>query len=622
MAKGLYQFRCEDFSFDQPRLQATGGPPFNLLLSIYYKVDDYPMQLGVSMPIAAQIYGGTRVDLGRWPQTDPIVVDDESIISVIYQVVNFGEGYPSPFGPGFQEFNQYVLPEVSAIAGAFDIPVGPWVTIVEAALNFIYGSSGVPNCSGLVHLHQDQYLGARLVETTTNYNVHRISNTPSVPLPNSGCGIPASRVSLAVERVPALIAAAAPPRSSDPSFILTYTTSHGPTTAIKFDPANPPGPVEPGFTLHEPIRDSVSCIAPGGGSHNRLTPIHLFAVAKSGADLLHGWLDETGWHDWHVVTPAPTDAVNVIAVPSPSSTVDIFVANKYGNIYHGSLAPDGTFGVWDFQPVDQSTINPYQPTFDWGPDIKQNGVWGSTQGFNIVAGMQPIGDEDLDLAQTGHRVAGGLVAFSSFKHPNHWTARTAQYDGGHPYSFKAIAPNTVVPLTDPGGSIELFAIGHDGAVYTSLAGPGGSPPLPTEWGGTLTFLGNDTNVLYPIPGPPAKELAAAQNHATKTVWVTYIGTDQKCYIAAFLWLEGLLSWVYPAQSELLPLKGRFSEMGGDFIGRPLIVPDPTLATRTFFFALGRNNKIYWKYCDQAEGAGPDEAVFTPRGQKWAGPLNI
>jgi hypothetical protein len=138
----------------------------------------------------------------------------------------------------------------------------------------------------------------------------------------------------------------------------------------------------------------------------------------------------------------------------------------------------------------------------------------------------------------------------------------------------------------------------------------------------LTFGSNDTDSLNPIPGPPAKELAAAQNHATKTVWVLYIGTDQKCYIAAFFWLEGLLSWVYPAQSELLPLNGRFSELGGDFIGRPLIVPDPNLGTRTFFFALGRNNKIYWKYCDQAEGAGPDQAVFTPTGQKWAGPLTI
>jgi hypothetical protein len=498
----------------------------------------------------------------------------------------------------------------------FDIPVQSVASIVEAAFEFIYRSSSVPNCSGLVHLHQDQYLGARLAELTANYHVHRISNTPSAPLPDKGCGTPTSRVSLAVELVPALIAAAAPSRSSDPSFILTYTTSHGPTTAIKFDPRNPPGPVEPGFTLHEPVRDSVSCDAPAAGGHDGLTPVHLFAVAKSGSDLLHGWRDIMGWHDWQVVSSAPTDAVNVIAVPSPSSTVDIFVANKYGNIYHGSLAPDGTFGEWDFQPVDQSTANPYQPTFDWGPDIKQDGVWGSTQGFNIVAGMQPIGDEDLDLAFTGHRVAGGLIAFSSFKHPSHWTARTAQYDGGHPdNNFKAMGPNTVVPVTNPGGAIELFAIGHDGGMFTSLSvGPEG-------WSGWLSYGSNNTYALNRIPGPPAKELAAAQNHATQTVWVAFIGADQKFYVGAAMWIPEGPGWIAePAQAELLPLNGQFSELGGDFIGRPLIVPDPNLGKRTFFFALGRNNKIYWKYCDQAAGAGPDDAVFTPRGQKWAGPL--
>ena len=75
--------------------------------------------------------------------------------------------------------------------------------------------------------------------------------------------------------------------------------------------------------------------------------------------------------------------------------------------------------------------------------------------------------------------------------------------------------------------------------------------------------------------------------------------------------------MWTGQIDRLPtVSGQFTGLGGAFIGRPLIVPDPSDATRTFFFALGRNNKIYWKYCEQALGAGPGDAHFTPQGDKW------
>lgn len=97
--------------------------------------------------------------------------------------------------------------------------------------------------------------------------------------------------------------------------------------------------------------------------------------------------------------------------------------------------------------------------------------------------------------------------------------------------------------------------------------------------------------------------------------MAFIGTDQKFYVGACWWLiEGP---VWTGQIDRLPtVSGQFTGLGGAFIGRPLIVPDPSDATRTFFFALGRNNKIYWKYCEQALGAGPGDAHFTPQGDKW------
>jgi hypothetical protein len=268
MSTGPYIFRVENFTLDQ---QASTINDF-LVLSIFIKVDDSPTQHCFTIPIAQQITSGTRIDLGRWAETNPIAVTEFSIISVAYLVVNLTGGYSDgPFDGVFNELNQNIEPLVQTIASLVQFDTPGYVKVGEAVIDYIYGSNPVPDCSGTVHWHVDQYEAQLLAAVTTGYSVHRIANYPSEPLtaPGGGCNTPASRLSLAVERVPALIAAAGPSKSSDLSIIVTRTVPMGATTAYAFNPAEPTKFVEAEHTLHEQVVGAVSCVAPAGGAGKR-----------------------------------------------------------------------------------------------------------------------------------------------------------------------------------------------------------------------------------------------------------------------------------------------------------------------------------------------------------------
>jgi hypothetical protein len=121
-------------------------------------------------------------------------------------------------------------------------------------------------------------------------------------------------------------------------------------------------------------------------------------------------------------------------------------------------------------------------------------------------------------------------------------------------------------------------------------------------------------------------LAGARNYTTDGVWVALTGTNQHIYLGVWqidstldspdpenFWWGQLLS---DTESD-----GYFTDVGEHFLGRPVIVPDPTGKTgRTYFFAVGRDGDIYWKYHDGSEGGPGAIDSFHPAGRAWAGPL--
>src|SRR5271156_1137167 len=112
MANGVYVFRVEDFTLDQQASTINDS----LILSIITKIDDSPVKASFSVPIAVQIYSGSTVELGRWAETPPITVADESIITVVYQVLNMTGGYPAPFATINNELNSKIMPPIQEIA--------------------------------------------------------------------------------------------------------------------------------------------------------------------------------------------------------------------------------------------------------------------------------------------------------------------------------------------------------------------------------------------------------------------------------------------------------------------------------------------------------------------------
>jgi hypothetical protein len=592
MPSGIYTFRAENFTLDQQASTTNDS----LILSVYYKIDDAVTKHCFSVPIARQIYSGTMVDLGRWAESEPIEVADESLITVIYQVLNITGGWDDPFTTVTNELNSQILPGLQAIGSLVDINVQAYTNVILGALNFIYNSSSAPPCSGLVHLHSDQYLGVRLGQLTAGYKVHRVANSPSQALtpPSSGCNTPASRLSLAVEAVPPRLAVAGPSKSSNKSIVIARSLPLGPTTAFLFNPADPTKFVEPEFSLSQAVVGNVSCVVPTGGNDKAVSPIHLFGLAQDDRGIMHAYRDASGWHTWQRASNA-TGFSSLVAL-APGSVPDLFVIDAAGALLHSKVAADGTLSSFagapanPNPPLDYSTgleVNPLDLKI-WGNTVQITGTWSEGKGCSIYAGLPPVGIETY----WGTRVAGGLQLNANFTESGAWTINWPYDDAEFP-SFMMLGPDAI---TNDGA----YAIGHGGQLnsnYDAAEPEAGQSPY------------TDFAPVYPsLPGPDAAQVASALNSTAGMLWLALLGTDQQIWVGASLVKE----------KEWFPVNGIFTSLGGPFIGRPVIVPDPSGDTnRTYFFATGVDGNVYWKYFDFKQGDTALDGTFTPAGKQWA-----
>jgi hypothetical protein len=341
MPTNHYTFRVEQFILDQQASQFSDS----LYLFITTKIDDSPHQLVCSRFIAFQCSSSQVVDIGRWAETPPIEVPPTSSITVSYLVVNVtgGEsGGSSVIGSLLDDLTIAIGAAVAAVTGEFEVAVA--AAIVGAALKKAL-SSPPGSCSGLVHFHKDNWIGAGLAVKTENYIVHRIADTPSEPLQKpSGdvCNTPSSRMSMATEQVPPQLAAAGPAKSLDKSIIITRKMPLGPMTAYAFNPSNPDKFVEPAHEFPEPTAGSVSMVAPGGQDNN-VTPVHCVAIAQSNNAILHTSRDGAGWHDWQPATRMTF--ANVIALPGRDSAEIFAIETPQYVLVQSELRSDGTLGT-------------------------------------------------------------------------------------------------------------------------------------------------------------------------------------------------------------------------------------------------------------------------------------
>jgi hypothetical protein len=590
MSTGLYTFRAEKFTLDQQASAINDS----LYLVIITKINDSVPQVSLTAEIAYQCYSGSTIDIGRWGETPPIAVPPTATISVSYLVLNITGGQVGGSGAldnVLDTLTNAVVPAVAAATGEIELEVA--AVIVSNTLKALFDTAPPPSCSGLVHFNTDILIGAGLATMTENYAVHRVADKPSEPLkpPGDGCYTPASRMSIAVEQVPPRLAAAGPAKSSDKSIVITRKMPLGSMTAYAFNPSNPDKFVEPAREFPEPTVGSISMAAPGG-LDDKVTPVHCVAIALSNSAILHTSRDGTGWHDWQPATRMTFS--NAVALPGPDSAEIFAIETPQYVLVQSELRSDGTLGTLSSGPANVDDLpNQYQ----WG-NLQLVGVT-QPDSFLVTAGVLPYGNEML----WGTRLTGGLIRSATFKNPDSWSQIGFYSDQDYP-GFMVLGPEAYAFAS--GGW--AFAIGHDYQVWSSLNSditatdmppPGSEQDVENPYG--AGFVGS-INVIR-LNTPKAREIAAAFNTKTNVVWLAFLGLDQQMWVGQF---------APTAQLRIVPAMTHISNVGGPFVGRPVILPDPSGATkRTFFFVLGLEGNVLWKYHDG------DTGQFVPPRSQWA-----
>jgi hypothetical protein len=89
-----YAWRVENFTLDSSPL--VGGDSDSISLSIIYQIDDSQPVVAFSKPICSGNGAAGSFDMGRWFETSPIHVDDDSLITVSYFRHRCRPGIPRP----------------------------------------------------------------------------------------------------------------------------------------------------------------------------------------------------------------------------------------------------------------------------------------------------------------------------------------------------------------------------------------------------------------------------------------------------------------------------------------------------------------------------------------------
>jgi hypothetical protein len=269
-----------------------------------------------------------------------------------------------------------------------------------------------------------------------------------------------------------------------------------------------------GHTFNEHIRDWPAIVTAHSGSDDTFTPIYLFGVRYSDGHLLQAIKDDEAWGEFEDIHDFFTaDASSgVVAAASQTGQMDLFLVDDTTTLWHWEVSVLGLPNVpSSLSAPDSGDITTTPSPFDGWTGASLAAAWDRTEGFAILGGEQPTGDEEL--TQDAAVIAtGGILNLVLVKEPqSDWRGMSVASDPADPGfnnpaypSFMALGPTAVAIAFGNTGNVEgrhtrsqIFAIGHNNIFNTSLAplpDSGNSGNLPGE-GSLSTNLSGDAQDL-------------------------------------------------------------------------------------------------------------------------------
>jgi len=630
MLSSAYVFRVEEVFVDSQRNSSDWGGDFDVL-TIFVRVDDNPTY-GYTIPVASQMQTSNSVGLGGLGQTDPIEIGPDAFVTTLYLITNYaGLSIPNPIS-AYQNVVDTAMPYVEAVGNLFDLNIAAYQTYIDdalIALGFLYGGGG-PDCHGPTFAGGFQYVGSELANLTDGWVTHRPAtmvqgaiNGPPITITQDGCGAPQTRINIAVERVAPVLDVL---QTSPTAATVFVSTPFQALKTIEFNLETPPGRDvswqslggsivgEPAYVVPRPLGAPLP--VPRDASS-----LHCFALGDDATSIFHKWRDVGGWHPgldaWEQL---PGQAIGgVRALNTIGGQIDLFVTGTDNNFYHAVVA--GSAEHWSFE--DWTVSAPGAGVI--GPPFV---VWTPADDFDVFGVRSPNNDVNTTNVLGTHVEAGGWIAWQSLTFSGEWVDRS-QSDPSNEMNvfFRALGKASVACTADDSGRPNVIAVGRNGFVYASMsdAEPGGLGPFTGFDGAGLYGLGGDgsvTTLAAATLGPPRPAKGVEPAAGGTATWVAFVGGNHRLY-ASNWWSS---DW-YPYRESgpsYAPFVPAQYDLDGACIGRPVILPDQN-AQRVYFFVLGVDEEVYWKYCEKGVGqvgTVPDWEYpgWFPSQQGWFGPV--